>query len=238
MEVTIEEFNDLNEEQRMRLNKKQLINLILTANPNIDGLTKAIKELTETVDGFKKQSEENSNSIVALKVQLELAKNESHSLLSRVNQLEQRSRNVNLEITGLRPPNPDETETSLVLEFLKNAAKIEVNKNDVDACHEVPSKRTDNKRIVIIALKNRSLRDEVLSHKKNLIIYNRDKPNPVFMNEHLSPYNKKLFAGASKRKREKEYQFIWTKKGVTFVRKEPGSPAIRIRSEEDLNLII
>ena len=155
-EISYDEFNNLNDEQRMRLSKKQLINLILSGTPNFEGLAIAIRELTGIVEDFKKVTEENSTQIVALKVEVELVKDENRSLSSRINDMEQRSRNKNIEIVGLREPAPNETETSLVLGFIKDAVKVNIEINEVDACHQVPSKRRDNKRIVILALKDRS----------------------------------------------------------------------------------
>ena len=43
-----------------------------------------------------------------------------------------------------------------------------------------------------------------------------DVAEKVYVNEHLSPENKRLFAMASKVKKDFDYKYLWTKKGTIF----------------------
>ena len=195
----------------------------------------------EKIGELRKETEENSKQIVDLKIQMEIDRNESREtikdLSSRLNNLEQRSREKNLEIVGLRVPNEVETEISLALGFLNNVMKANLNATDLEVAHVVPSRRQDNKRVIVVAFKFREKRNEVLKLKHKLRSYNDSLPDQrtgIFVNEQFSPGNRKLYAMAAKKRYELNYKFLWTKKGVCFLRKDENSFCVKITNEDDL----
>ena len=238
---TIKEFKDLSDNERKKVKKDVLVRLLLAA-PDLSDVTVAIQTLSEMVDGFKKEVVNNSTKIIELKVELETVKNENNllrkNLTSRINNLEQRSRINNIEIVGLRKPNALENETLLAIKFIKDVLKAEVEPKDIEALHEVPSRRKDGKRVVVCHFKSRGQRDSLLNgeFKRNLREHNKDLElaHRIYVNEHLSPENRKLFALASKKKHELGYKFLWTKNGVSFARKSENCSVIKIENLDDL----
>ena len=64
--ISLKAFRELSDIERKRLSRDQLINILLNAEiSEIADLSTAIKNLTEMVEGFKKQQEEDSIKIVA-----------------------------------------------------------------------------------------------------------------------------------------------------------------------------
>ncbi|KAL4721721.1 hypothetical protein ACJJTC_001702, partial [Scirpophaga incertulas] len=59
-------------------------------------------------------------------------------------------------------------------------------------------------------------------------------PKPIYINEHLTPYNKQLLKKCKEIAMKKEYKYVWTKNGRIYIRKNDTSPAIQIHEEEDL----
>ena len=45
----------------------------------------------------------------------------------------------------------------------------------------------------------------------------------IFINEHLSPENRALFACAMEKKKAMDYKFLWTKRGMVYMRKNESS---------------
>ena len=208
-------------------------------------LTTAVKELTNLVENFRKMQENDSLNIVKMKTEIELLKDENRVLRkefsSRINNLEQRTRINNIEIVGLRKPSLMETDTAITVNFLNEMVEADIKMDDLEALHEVPSKRKDGKRIVIAHFKSRAKRDSILSASKEKL-RERNKgleaSQKIYVNEHLSPGNKRLFALATKKKYELGYQFLWSKKGVIFLKKEPSSLTVhKITSEDDLEKV-
>ncbi|CAG9790218.1 unnamed protein product [Diatraea saccharalis] len=60
----------------------------------------------------------------------------------------------------------------------------------------------------------------------------------IFINEHLTSYNKQLLKNAKEVCKNKQYIFTWTKNGRVYVRKGDTSPALWIAIEEDLKKIV
>ena len=205
--ITLKTFRELSDIERKRFNRDQLISILLNAEiSEIADLSTAIKNLTEMVAGFKKQQEEDSIKIVALNVSVQQLKDENLKLRNdfsaRINNLEQRSRINNVEIVGLRKPSLMETDATIALNFFNEVVGADVRQEEIEALHEVPSKRKDKKRILIVHFKSRARRDDILSScKSRLREYKKDldPANHIFVNEHLSPENKRLFAMATKK---------------------------------------
>ena len=151
------------------------------------------------VDSFRKDQIENSTQIVAMKVEIELLKEQNKKMeknfAARLNNLEQRTRINNIEIVGLTKPSPLETDTLVALNLLNNEIGANVQQEEIEALHEVLSKRKDDKRIVVVHFKHRGRRDEILALAKGkLRNYNKplDSKDRIYINEHLSPENKRL----------------------------------------------
>ena len=78
--------------------------------------------------------------------------------------------------------------------------------------------------------------DRKLVHQRNLRQYNNgaEASARVYVNEHLSPGNRKLFAMASQKKSELNYKFLWTKNGTVLVRKDETARVLKIESADDI----
>ncbi|KAH9371933.1 hypothetical protein HPB48_021293 [Haemaphysalis longicornis] len=59
----------------------------------------------------------------------------------------------------------------------------------------------------------------------------------VFVNEHLCPALKKLLGMAIAKKRECQWQFVWTKEGRILAKRDEQSNVIYIQSERDIDMI-
>ena len=156
---------------------------------------------------------------------------------ARINNLEQRTRINNIEIVGLRKPTLLENDANVTVDFLNEHVQANVSREEIEALHEVPSNRKDKKRVVIVHFKWRARRDQILASAKiALREYNkeRDPSDRIFINEHLSPENKRLFAMATKRKHELGYKYVWSKKGIIFIKKDDSSKAVKVVSDEVL----
>ena len=95
------------------------------------------------------------------------------------------------------------------------------------ASHTMPSKRGDGKNIAVCKFISRKTKYDILNAKKSARDF-KIKDQSVFINEHLSPHNRNLFALAAQKKREYRYKYLWTKEGHVFMRKEERSPVLKI----------
>ena len=249
--LSVQNIKDMDERDRNKIRVEELLKVILNIEqPQIElkTLNDNITELNKSISEFRNDTVKNSESIIELNTKnvilnndlIKLRKNFAE-LSDKINDSEQRSRNSSIEIAGLRKPANGETDESLAVSFINNVLNVEISSDTVASCHEVPTKRTDGKRVVICRFISEKTKMAVLKDKsKKLRKYNDDQRKTnnnianVLIYEHLSPYNRKIYALTAKLKYEQQWKFHWTKKGTSFLRKDEHSPAIKIKAASDL----
>ena len=122
----------------------------------------------------------------------------------------------NIEVVGLLTPSENEDDEDLLLECINsiNLDREPIVKDDIDICHQIPTRRRDHKRVVMCKFMSGKSKIAVLSAKKghrNL----QYRGSPIFINDHLSPNNRRLFTAASQIKRD--FKFLWTKNDASEV---------------------
>ncbi|KAI8431442.1 hypothetical protein MSG28_015961 [Choristoneura fumiferana] len=108
-------------------------------------------------------------------------------------------------------------------------------RNDVDNARPKP---------IVLKMQARYKKDDFLSSirkLKNLRASDlgfSDNSNRIFINDHLSSYNKHLLREAKSRANQKHYKFCWVRNCTIMVRRNESSPILHISNEEALNKII
>uniref|UniRef100_A0A8D9B0F7 FP protein C-terminal domain-containing protein n=1 Tax=Cacopsylla melanoneura TaxID=428564 RepID=A0A8D9B0F7_9HEMI len=175
-------------------------------------------------------------------VKIKKLEDENRTLKWKMNEMEQYSRRSNVQINNI-PPVANEDIGKILCEMGK---KIGVNLDynvDIQAAHRVPSQR-ENSKPIIVKFTNRTKRDEFLvaAKKSKLDCSQMDATkellfsanSKIFVNEHLSPDNKKLFYEARKCVREKKIKSARTKNGKILVQRDDNSQPMVIRDMLDL----
>ncbi|XP_008486535.1 uncharacterized protein LOC103523252 [Diaphorina citri] len=149
-----------------------------------------------------------------------------------------------LEITGV-PQNVDYVAyTEKIFEKIKVNQVVKKEEYHVEKITVKKPNSPPQVKSLVVTLKNNQIRDSVLETLK------RDKPRmstadfinqqpalPIFINEYLSPYLKKLFYEAKKIKGDKNYEYLWVKNGQILLKKTAGGKVMRLTSMEDLGKI-
>ena len=166
---------------------------------------------------------------------------EIDEIKSDINNIQQYLRINNLEVVGLPEPNDGESEEKLLLNAFNNLQGLEnpIRAEDIDISHPLNTKRRDGKAVHVVRFISRKTKLQILDAKKRAEnkeyrFRNRD----VYVNEHLSPNNRSLFAKAQEKKRELNYKYCWTRGGSINMRKTDDSQVITISKDTDLvNLV-
>ena len=235
---------------------------ISTESPNNSVIAEKLSELSASIDYIKSMSTNNAAEIILLQtanqnltVENNVSNDNNDLLKNHIKSLEQKLeahqnhlyaiekylRVNNLEIVGFpEAENPGESkiEDTLIEIFnsLPDMKETPVTPNDIDICHVIPSDRKDKKLVAVCKFVSRKTKLMILNAKKNSRNF-KYKNNDIFINDHLSPSNRHLFALASKKKRDLGYKFLWTRDGAIFLRKDDSSPVINVVSEDIINSI-
>lgn len=184
----------------------------------------------------------NSGRMDKIEAELNELKIQNRLLNSEINNSEQRDRLLNLEFVGI-PEVSGENLEDIILK-IANHVGLHLNREDIVHVNRISSrvKLQGRPRVIIAKLKSRLLRDNFLSlAKKNKVTTKHvdgtgDKP--IFINEHLTVYNKMLLRKCKEAAKNKLYQYVWVKNGRILLKKDDTSSTFRVSDEEDLKKII
>lgn len=195
----------------------------------------SIKELEETLNteiAKNKNLAAENETLRSMHISLE---SKVLDLDKRLIQSEQYSRRANLEIQGV-VKNDSESVTDIVSK-IGDAISEPIQECDIEACHRVPTRKADKANIVV-QFRSRAKRDTVLQKAKKMRLKNTDvgleNSDPVYVNEHLCPAQKKLLAFAVKKKYEHQWKSVWSQNGKIFMKQSDSSVVVPITSDKDL----
>jgi hypothetical protein len=250
-------IKQLSERERNKYRASELIEIILQLpDPTTDNLK--FEELSTKLDGIhaallltEARSMSNAALIINVDAENKLLKEENNRIIlqnddlktkintsnEQIDNIEQYLRVNNIEIVGIPTIENAVEEERVILQVLNSLEDITVTANDIDICHPIPTRRTDGKSVHIVKFISRKMKIDILAEKKRARGFSYHG-SPIFINEHLAPNNRKLFADASTKKRELEYKYLWTRNGFVHMRKSDTSPIIFINNGETLNNLI
>lgn len=194
-------------------------------------------------DVMKKMDSLDLKKIDKMESELEEMRNQNKLLKLEINTNDQRERSQNLEIIGI-PEFKDENLHEIIMNIAKNA-NVVLSQNDILQVNRVTprTKVQGRPRVIIAKMSARILRDNIIAgcRKGRLSTGSLGIPGekkPVFINEHLTFFNKQLLKMCKDTAKLKNYQHVWIKNGRISVRKNDSSPVIRIFSEDDVKKIV
>lgn len=157
-----------------------------------------------------------------------------------VHDLQQYSRRNNLEIKGI--PLSTKEDVYCILEYTAKSLNLPYNRQDISTAHRLPSRNQDIP-VIIVAFISRSVRDSWLAAAKKRRLNTKDisvhlADGPVFVNPHLTGYNKALLGRAKHLAREKKLHSAWTKDGKVMFRLNEKGPVKQVHTMEDLDILL
>lgn len=193
------------------------------------------ENLVKKVDSMTGQSK----SVEQLESKIDMLVNENKLLQLELNANNQRDRLLNLEIVGV-PEFKNENLSDIVIAIAKHSG-VTITPGDILEVNRVSPKiklqgRPKN---IVAKFTSRLVKDNIFSSSRKNRITTKDlgihgNMKPVYINEHLTRSNKILMKTCRETAKQKQYQYVWTKHGRIYVRKNDTSPAIHITQECDL----
>lgn len=225
----LEMFQLLKAEQDNKLDL--IINSVNGVAASVSTLTTKLAEQDKTIKKLQENDAASQKEIYILKNQVESLQ---HKLCS-----------TSLEIRNV-PLAPKETKEDLKKIFINTAKylKVPIQQSQIKDIYRRNTK-SESKPIVadlttVDAKENllasfKKVTKELKQDKFCTTHLNIDGPiKPIYVSEYLTPHERKLFFQARDFAKRNEYAFCWTSYGRVFLRKQEGSPQVKISNEEDL----
>ncbi|XP_075988615.1 uncharacterized protein LOC142984742 [Anticarsia gemmatalis] len=211
----------------------------------LSSLQKTNCDIEKSLDFIAHQYEDMQHKIDSLEKQCKNNQSCISSLEEKVEELQRNIRKTSIEIYNL-PTTEKENQADLGQKILtlSKSLNLGLNANDVRNVTRVPGKKGTN-RSVVVEFANESIKQAILASVKS---YNKSNPSkklngshfgacgnsPVYIREHLTNNNKRLFYLARELSKQKSFQFCWTSNGRVFLRKVEGQPSIIIKNEAQI----
>lgn len=143
----------------------------------------------------------------------------------------------NLEIKGVPIANNEDLYT--VVSQIGELIKCPIPKQHINYIARVPMRNDKTNKSIVVCVHNRYLKDDFVAAAKKRTITPADlglqgSGMRVFVNDHLTLENKLLLNKAKAFGKERNFAFTWVKGCKIFMRKNPTSPVLNIKSEADL----
>lgn len=217
MNDTIKELSEQN---------SKIISINKSMEETLDKNIKLYEDLKTSVQLMSKQHQESLSRIVYLEDQVEYMQRQQ--LSSR------------LEINNL--PKSDKEDLYEVINKIHSSLNLNILKDDIVNVYRINNK---NKTVVVQYKLNR-IRNGILRTVKKYNKMNLDKPynanhveaswkeEILYFSESLTTRSKGILFAAKKFKKSCNYKYCWSANGQIFLKKMEGSPAILIKSQEQL----
>lgn len=210
--------------------KKEMRELQDSLNFNNGMLEDALKKIEDMSGRQDKIEEENKE----LKIKV-------RTLETSMDDLEQYTRNKNIQIDGV-PPKVNENLKEMMVEIGKKI-DVDIKNEDIDAIHRIPTRSTKVPEPIVVQFLTRQMREAVVQKAKSSKVCTKDlnidgESKPIYVNEHLTRKKKHILFEARRIKFDKNYKFLWTKAGKIFIRKDERSTVINLNSIDDLQKIV
>lgn len=202
----------------------------------VEVLRKELGEMHESLKLFNGLYEEVKKSQELLQKENKELTKKNEQLTLRMSELEQHSRQNNIEIKGV--PVTQAEDCLAILQQIGEKVECPISAADVDVVHRVPAK--NNEQHIIARFCSRTKKAEFAGKAKKArltagtIGFQSHSQQPVYVNDHLTPENKRLFAQALAKKNEMNWQFLWVENCRIKARKAQGDRVHRISKVSDL----
>ena len=162
----------------------------------------------------------------------------------RLNDLEQYSRRLCLNVTGV-PEKSNEDTNEIVMDLAKMAG-VDVAPRDIDASHRVGSPRQGKVRAIIVRFSHFTARQKLYNARRELrkprqvggSTVSAETAHGVFISDNLTRDNQLILYKARQLKKDQKLSAAWSDVGKVKVRVSQGGPTHVVRSVRDLTKLL
>lgn len=219
----------INELKTVMQQVAQNLSMLNASNIDVkDALTKineTLVNLTGQVNDLKKRDVEKSHQICELD--------------NRIQRLEQQNVNKNIEINNVAEEHLD---AAAVVKTISASVGMNISDADIESAYRI---KKNNKIIVEFSslTKKRELMSKIKGHRIDANVLKGDRSdtssnnNYIYVNDELTPHNRRLLWMAKTKAKECGWKFVWVRNGYIYARKNENSTHFIIKNTADIETI-
>lgn len=203
----------------------------------MQALRAEVATMKESLDMFNGLYEAVKKKNEDLAQENKTLKEENQKIVKRMSELDQYSRLNNVELKGI--PSTQGEDCLAIVKSIGDKIGCPLNPSDIDTVHRVPAKNGTN---IIARFCSRDKKSDFTSKARKVRLttravgFTQSDDSPVYVNDHLTPERKRLFAQALELKREKQWKYLWTDNCTIKARQAENARVYRISCLEDLRI--
>ncbi|CAG4937230.1 unnamed protein product [Colias eurytheme] len=223
----------------------EMMSMIAQVLAEISEIRKTNVELKTSLEFVSRQYDDLTIKIKTLENEHKSDRAYIKSLESKIEGLQRNTRLACVEIRNV-PTNEKESKTDLLhmVQCLNTNIKCKIDPSQIRDVYR--SKSKSGTKPIILEFTTVLNRDQFLmsvkkynknnsSDRINSSLFGLKGPKTqVYISESLIPQTKRLFMRTKDISKQKNFKYCWTSHGYIYIRKNDGSPLIRINTEEDL----
>lgn len=230
MEKVMNKFKTSFKKELQKEFQGQLREIEKSLNFNSEKMEEILAEMVKVNEKQRKLEAENQE----LKTKL-------MTMSTIVEDLEQYTRNRNIQIDGM--PEENNEDLRKMMKNIGEKIQVEFEDKEVDAIHRLPTRNESNNcPPIVVQFTTRQVRDKILTNarktKLNTKDFGKTVDKPIFINEHLTKSKKQIMFEARRLKIARGYKFLWTRNGKVLIRKSEQTRVIELRTLDDLVKIV
>lgn len=199
-------------------------------NDKLSENTVMLKDQNEKITQYIEKIDQLATENKVLKERIQV-------LEDKLDDTDQYSRRNCVEIQGVPVKDNNVLQT---VKDVGSALGFDIQDTMVDACHTLGKKPNSKDPPGIIVKFVRRMDADTLLAKRRLKRdfstrhLNLPTDSPIYVNESLTPYRRKLLAMARDERRKHDYKYLWVRRGTIFLRKVDNGPVVVIKCLADL----
>jgi len=227
-------------------------------NDKVESLKTSIgEEFTKEISNLKRENQELQKKLESMNEQFkdlerkiissDKADKES-TWTSKIDDLESYNRKYNIEISGIEE-HFREDPAEIVLKLAEHL-EVSITRQEIVAAHRIKSNKPEQPRPILVRFTTLSPKHQLYKKSRQQVdtngklipvysnaVFSNVKYLPIYVNENLTTYKKKLL-GQAKQSLRPFYKYIWPKDGKIFARLDANSDITSIHSEVDIKNLL
>lgn len=211
----------------------------------LDEISESVKRLATICDEIKIKQHQLESRVNLLTDENKQLKNQIDIVNCELDRMKQHTLNSNIEVAGV-PETPAENVEEITTKILHHLGFTEVDIIKSAYRKKGYKNRAGLPQPIIVSFKDKGTRDQILSLKRklhnnltsDLIITSNSSSQLqriIYLNEHLTDYNKYLFKQAKDLRRAGKIYSTWVRNGYILIKETESSVDLRITSFAQIN---
>lgn len=220
---------------------KQLNEAINELKTHNEEILKSNKKMEQTIEQTSALYNDLKDTVIKISSEHNVALQKIAALEEQLEQVQRNQLKTSLEISDL--PKAENENLCELLNTIHTCLGLSIGKDDIVEVYRVNNLK---KKPVVVQYRNACSRNDVLRAIKN---HNKTNPkkrfcakdanpewkeDPIYFNESLTTNARRLFFAARNLQKVHGFKYCWTSSGRVYVRKIEGSPAIQIKSNDQI----